>query len=262
MHSPIHPHSLFPDRILNLKTLRSRTRAQVPGYNDLLHALSSFGYVVGATHQCSEGCFDDCLSLKQDPPCFGHYYKKQLSVIDFAREQQQSGGDDETAVPFKMIDFSVGVGIAGHSMGGQATLFSSSGNNASDHDIRASVLHHAFSHTFPEPTVPTLVFTGEADTVTPPDTMGIPMHDAALTAGVPTGLVDKTLVNHHEPDILCEDRNGIRLLAQFTAAWFKVYLDLTPQAYGFDFADMLFGTGPDSMCHGGDGQMTECTLEP
>jgi hypothetical protein len=235
---------------------------EVPGYNDLLHTLSSFGYVVGATHQCSLGCFDDCLSLKKDPPCFGHYYKKQLSVIDYAREahaQSPGAGDNE---PFKLIDFSVGVGIAGHSMGGQATLFSSSYDNATDHDIRASVLHHAFSHTFPEPTVPTLVFTGEADNTTPPETMGIPMYQAALAGGVPTGIVDKTLANHHEPDITCMDRNGISLVGQFTAAWFKVYLDKTPQAYGFDFNDMLFGDSADSVCNGGDGQMTQCTLNP
>ena len=61
----------------------------IPVYYVLLEALSSFGYVIGATHQCSAGCFDDCLSLEHDPPCFGHYYMKQLEAIDLAKENEE-----------------------------------------------------------------------------------------------------------------------------------------------------------------------------
>ena len=68
---------------------------EVPAYNALLETLSSFGYIIGATHQCSLGCFDDCVSLKGDPPCFGRYYTKQLDVINFAKEG--------SLVPFKAI---------------------------------------------------------------------------------------------------------------------------------------------------------------
>ena len=42
----------------------------------------------------------------------------------------------------------------------------------------------------------------------------------------------------------------------------KVYLDGTPQALGLDFADMLHGTGPTSLCGGGDGDMAQCEVVP
>ena len=50
------------------------------------------------------------------------------------------------------------------------------------------------------------------------------------------------------------------LLAQFTAAWFKVYLDKTPKDQGTDFEAMLFGKTEHSLCGGGDGKMAACEL--
>jgi hypothetical protein len=231
----------------------------IPAYNDLLHSMASFGYIIGGTHQCSVGCFDDCNSLKHDPPCFGNYYKKQLGVIDWAKDCAAGIGD--CAEPFERVDWSAGVGIAGHSMGGQATLFSSSDGNPEKYDIRAAVMHHAFSHSFPAPTIPFLDFTGEEDTVAPADTMGIPLYESANGSGLHRGLVDKTMAGHHEPDITCMDRNGIKLLAQFSAAWFKLYLDKTPEDFGLDFQSMIYGSGSDGVCSGGDGEMTQCTIE-
>jgi hypothetical protein len=146
-------------------------------------------------------------------------------------------------------------------MGGQASLFSSSGGNASAYDIRAAVLHHAYTHSFPAPTVPVLVFTGEEDTVSPAKTMAFPIIDVAAEAGCVHGLVDKTRATHHEPDITSLDTNGIALLAQFSVAWMKIHLDLTPQAYGIDFAEMIYGSRDDAVCGGGDGDMTQCTIE-
>lgn len=221
--------------------------------------MASFGYVIGATHQCSVGCFDDCNSLQHDPPCFGNYYKKQLKVIDWAKEC--AAEQSECSDPFKHVSWSSGVGVAGHSMGGQATLFSSSGQNASDYDIRAAVLHHAFTHTFPVPTVPFLDMTGELDSTATVQGMAVPIYQAAEGSGIPRGFVDKTFADHHEPDITCLDRNGIQLLAQFSAAWFKLHLDETPRAYGIDFEDMIYGTGGTGMCSGGDGDMTSCKLD-
>ena len=154
-----------------------------------------------------------------------------------------------------------GVGVAGHSMGGQATLFSSSFDNATKYDIRAAVLHHAYTHSFPSPTVPFLDFTGEEDTIAPAASMGLPIYLAADGSDLQRGYVDKTFAGHHEPDITSLDRNGIQLLAQFSAAWFKLYLDRTPSMYGIDFHDMIYGDGPEGMCSGGDGSMTACTFD-
>jgi hypothetical protein len=231
----------------------------VPGYNELLTSMASFGYIIGATHQCDVGCFDDCNSLPHDPVCFGNYYKKQLSVIDWAKAC--SAYNPSCSTPFTHVDFSQGVGIAGHSMGGQATLFSSSYGNASDYDIRAAVMHHAYTHSFPTPTIPFLAFTGEEDTTAPPDTMGLPIYKSADGSGVVRGYVDKTYAGHHEPDITSLDRNGIELIAQFSAAWFKLYLDNTPVAFGVDFDAMIYGKGSEGMCSGGDGAVTACTFD-
>merc|ERR1712032_853313 len=49
-------------------------------------------------------------------------------------------------------------------------------------------------------------------------------------------------------------------LGVYTAAWFKNFLDETPQADGNDYHDMIFGTGSNSLCHGGDGGMTACEV--
>lgn len=45
----------------------------IPAYQDMLHSLASFGYVIAATHACNVGCFDDdgistCVNLKGIPP--------------------------------------------------------------------------------------------------------------------------------------------------------------------------------------------------
>ena len=73
----------------------------VSAYNELLSSLASFGYIIGATHQCDVGCFDDCLSLPHDPPCFGNYYKKQLAVFDWAKACELS--DDPCSAPFAQV---------------------------------------------------------------------------------------------------------------------------------------------------------------
>mmetsp|Transcript_18559 Transcript_18559/g.48386 ORF Transcript_18559/g.48386 Transcript_18559/m.48386 type:complete len:88 (+) Transcript_18559:3-266(+) len=70
------------------------------------------------------------------------------------------------------------------------------------------------------------------------------------------GFVEKTIAPHQEPTILAFNP----YLPQFTAAWFKVFLDGTPVWHGIDFEGMLFGPGRDSLCGGGDGEMTQCKV--
>ena len=108
----------------------------IPGYDQLLHVLATFGYVVAAPHACSFGCFDNdgvsvCESLPEDPRCFGRYYYEQLAVFEWAAARK-----DDPA--FVNVDWEVGFGIAGHSMGGQATVFSSA-YNASNYNIKSAV---------------------------------------------------------------------------------------------------------------------------
>ena len=54
------------------------------------------------------------MSLRHDPPCFGEYYKEQLHVFEWVNDHRN---DDQ----FKGVDWANGVGIAGHSMGGQVS---------------------------------------------------------------------------------------------------------------------------------------------
>jgi len=213
-------------------------------YTALLKAIAEFGYVIVAPDACDFGC-SDLATLPLDPPGFKHYYLQQLKAIEWARNQ--------TDGLFSTVDFSVGVGIAGHSMGGQATVYSSSEAGAG-HDIRAAVMHHAFTHSYPAPVVPFLAFTGTKDTTAPPK-MSQGFFGAERAHPV-KGLVNKVGATHHEPDIT--DYNP--KVAPFSAAWFKIFLDKTPQADGFDYHDMVFGSGANSLCGGGDGDMQQCEL--
>jgi len=121
--------------------------------------------VVAFPKACHLGCESDCKSLPFDPPCFGDYYKQQLRVIEWSRTPEV-----RAVLP---IDESLQVGVAGHSMGGQArqcppppathsgpflltrlpghtqaTAFTAA-FNASSHDIGGAVMHHPFTHVYP-----------------------------------------------------------------------------------------------------------------
>lgn len=213
-------------------------------YHNLFHDMASWGYVVAVALSCKFGCTHDCVNLKFDPPCFGHYYHEQLKVIDWSHT------DAASKLP---INHTYGVGVAGHSMGGQATLFSSA-YNWSSHDIRASAMHHAFTHTFPAiADIPFIAFTGTLDLTAPPSMAeGIFNTDGAFSA---RGLVNKKGADHHEPTTHYNPQ-----LALFTAAWFKIHLDKTPQSLGMDFDALIYGKDANSLCGGGDGGMKECTM--
>eukprot|EP00966_Prymnesium_polylepis_P086975 2012978-Prymnesium_polylepis.1 len=129
-------------------------------YTSLFDELASWGYVVVCALSCKLGCRDDCVSKKYDPPCFGHYYLEQLMTARWAQ-----ASSDAAVLP---INHSAGIALAGHSMGGQATLFSAA-FNASGYNVKAVALHHAFTHSYPAiDSVPFLAFTGELDDVAPP----------------------------------------------------------------------------------------------
>jgi len=222
-------------------------------YNSLFSSLSSFGYVVVAPRACPFGCWDSS-SLPKDPKGWADWYKQQLKVFDYAHEKLADS-----------IDFGTGIGIAGHSMGGQATLFSSSYSNASSHDIRAAVMHHAYTHEAPAPTVPFLAFTGGKDTTASP-AMTQDFY-AKARPGIAKGFVNRADADHMEP-ISGSTYNP--LLPQFTAAWFKFHLNRasfmeamaavngTQKQLKVDLDGMIFGSGPRSLCGGGDSKMLAC----
>ena len=67
----------------------------------------------------------------RNPPGIGDYYKQQLLSIEWSRGSAAAAA----GLP---INVSAGVGVAGHSMGGQATIFSAA-YNGSSHRIQAAV---------------------------------------------------------------------------------------------------------------------------
>ena len=104
-------------------------------YYPIVSTIASYGYVVVLPRACNLACFDDKATLPGDPLGFAHYYQQQLRAIVWASEQAESATDG----PFALVNSTVGVGIAGHSMGGQATLFSSAKTNTTAYNIRAAV---------------------------------------------------------------------------------------------------------------------------
>jgi dienelactone hydrolase len=234
----VYAHGLFGGSI-----------AEPVGYYDMFTQLAAWGYYVLGTRACTLGCSDDPVSLPGDPFGFGMYFKQLFKVITWARDSRDSG-----RAGFERLDSAAGVGMCGHSMGGQAALFASSYDNATNYGIEATVLHHAFTHIYPSPRVPLLAFTGGRDPVAPPD-MARQIFNAP-GAATPRGLVNKKSADHTEP---CFDEN--KWLAQYTASWFKLYLDGTPKAYGVDFHDLIYGNGSNALCGGGDGDdLSECSL--
>jgi dienelactone hydrolase len=216
-------------------------------YSALFEDLASWGYVVAAPLACKYGCLGDCKIELGDPPCFGHYYKQQLKTIEWTRT---------AAAASLPINTSAGVGVAGHSMGGQASLFSAA-YNASGYNIRAVSLLHAFTHKYPRLSVPFLVFTGTEDDVASPS-MAQSIFDRAQTGGgAPSarGFVNKVGANHHEPSTEYNPKLGL-----YTVAWFKLHLDGLTASQGQDWDALVYGNGSTSLCGGGDGAMKACEL--
>jgi len=212
-------------------------------YPQMLDELASWGYVVAIALACKTGCVEDCQTLILDPLCYGHYYKQQLKVIDWMKTQ---GGK----LP---VNMAYGVAVVGHSMGGQSAYFSAA-YNGTNYGIKAAVLHHAFTHTYPPiNNVPFLAFTGTTDT-TAPAAMAENIYNVKGDLST-RGIINKVDADHHEPTSHYNQK-----LALYTVAWIKLYLDQTSTSYGMDWKSMIFGTGNSSMCGGGDGAMKQCVV--
>ena len=239
------------------------------GYAELFSQMASWGFIVAAPFSCNTGCTDAskgapwtaCAGVLDVQPAnmgWGQYYGEIIKAIDFAR-------NDSAANPigvFGNVDWSVGVGIVGHSMGGQAAALASIETCTKQYDIRASVLHHPASGDIVtvgggtynigrNASVPMLVMTSSGDFIWP--------YSKAIATALPTGVFstgyrDETGWSHLEPVLAPPIENP--LLATYTAAWFKVFLNGDKGA----FYDAVFGKGPDAMCT--HANMTECWTYP
>ena len=233
-------------------------------YNNLFDDLASWGYVTISHYACQYGCNEDTKSLWWDPPFFGNYYRQQLLAIDWALDNLET----ELEAQGILLDTSNGVGVAAHSMGGQSALFASSYNNitATKVPITAAVLHHAFSHEFPAPQVPFIAFTGEEDFIAPPSMSKQIFNSTKDDMPLMTsrGYANKASAGHLENEdwenagLVSDWYNP--LIPQFTAAWFKLHLEMKNAKFGFNFEEMIYGGGETSICNGGDGVIEECVV--
>jgi hypothetical protein len=216
--------------------------------------LASYGYFVVAPRSCNTGCRDNGQTLPFDPPGFGRFYHEQYKSIECAR-QYAADGDSV----FSTLDVNAGVGLSGHSMGGQATLF---GAQKKDYDplaynVKAAVMHHAYTHSYPAPTIPYLGVTGSSDFIALPS-MTKNFHNAAANTGLAgRGYANKRGASHFLPSGSGSDT---RNLGRYTAAFFKLFVDNTTSDAGGDYEEMIYGRGPTSLCGGGYGTMSECDV--
>jgi dienelactone hydrolase len=227
------------------------------GYANHFQQIASYGFVVAAPDSCDVGCTDkkqgapytDCAGLPPlQPDLWAPWYGEQLKTIEWARNQTANATADPV---FATIDWDAGVGIAGHSMGGQATSMSASRACAEKWDIRAAALIHPeigslpWGNTGSNISVPVAAFTSSGDNLCPPSTVEQTMRAFNATAQARTlPNVYRNVVgwSHLEPVLGAVFENP--LLATYTAAFFKTILNNDRGA----FRDLVFGGGPDDLC--------------
>jgi hypothetical protein len=227
----------------------------IEGYAVIFGQMSSWGFVVAATMSCNSGCRDkvnspytDCAGLPAvEPAGWPSYYGEQLKTIDYAKQHPAAEG-------FSLVDWAAGVGIAGHSMGGQATSLSSHPACTAKWGIKAAVLHHSangdvkgLGNIGVNVSVPLGAFTSSGDGIWK-ETRDIYENSPVK----PKVYRDQTGFSHLEPVLAPPVENP--MLATFTAAWFKVYLGGDPHGR---FHSMIYNaSNPSSLCNYAD--MTEC----
>lgn len=208
------------------------------GYNVHFSSLASYGFVIIAPDSCMLGCAGGPLHGGWKTFRF-----EQIRALEFAKAQTSTTWG-------KIIDWSHGVAIAGHSMGGTSLVLNSAKDVATTYDIKATAVQHGFAigTDYTEISVPTMVFTGTNDSIVFP----------AITKQIYTG--DPTIpkayrnqegVGHLEMMI----PNPNPYIAFHTAAWFKVHLLQDKDV----FYKAVYGSGPDSFCN--NTVMKECEVK-
>jgi hypothetical protein len=235
------------------------------GYSALFEQIASYGFILIATLSCSTGCHDeskgapwtDCQSVLPVRPIgrgWGPYFGEGIKLIDWAKNQSVIGED----AVFELINWKAGVGVTGHSMGGQATTIISCAACTEKWNIKAVALHHpAYGTTIDGDlgvniSVPTIGFTSSGDEIWP-DTEGI----MSANPIKPAAYRNEVGWSHEEPNGRPE--NGMvwenPYLATFTAAWFQVFLNNDTGVY----YDLVFGNSTESLCKHAD--MVECHVD-
>ena len=128
--------------------------------------------------------------------------------------------------------------------GGQGAAVAASAACASAWGIKAAALHHPANATLPwgnvglNISVPVAGFTTSGDPSNP-ETEAL----MAVVTARPAAFRNEVGWSHLEPLLWPPCENP--LLATYTAAWFKVFLNNETSG---EYYDLVFGPGPDSLC--------------
>eukprot|EP00756_Hemistasia_phaeocysticola_P019682 Hpha_TRINITY_DN15677_c7_g1::TRINITY_DN15677_c7_g1_i1::g.100037::m.100037 len=221
-------------------------------YQRLFADIASYGFIVVAPSGCSYGCKDkvespytDCGGLPPVAPNgWSSYYGEQLKAIEYGTNQSAAGD-----AVFSMVDWTAGVGISGHSMGGQATSITATAECAKKWNIRAAALHHPADGKTPvgnigvNVSIPLAAFTSSGDSIWPET------HDIYYNSTVtPKVYRDQKGFSHLEPLLIVNQVGTYNpWLATMTAAWFKVYLNGEESGM---WHDMIYDkSSPTSLCN-------------
>lgn len=220
------------------------TAAPLPQYFEHLMQLAAHGFVVVAPDSCLVGCMN---SGGVGGGAWENFRFEQLRAIDFAKEGKNSSWASK-------IDWSAGVGIFAHSMGGTGNVLNSFAEPSKAYDIRAAVSHHGFTvgQDVSAVTLPTMFVTGTEDVVVPaPLVKGGYKKDPVL----PKAYRNQKGIGHFES---MEYKKGTvnPYLAYHTAAWFKIHLGKGKADVNSQYSDAIYKSGPDSFC--GNAEMKEC----
>ena len=256
----------------------------IHGYHELFHQMASHGLVIAAPKSCSTGCKNPggasqwtCAGLPLVEQCNGvqsavweSYYSETIKAIDWWRHHSQPGMD----APYGNVDWTLGVGIAGHSMGGQSTVVASCEACAYKYGIVAAALHHPATGKLSgggnigsNISIPTAVFTSSGDHIcsassTRDTYMALNSTIPSNSSTFPRLYRNLQGSSHLEPVLFPPIENP--LLATYTAAWFKVhqqrqrngtYYDLLYSGEGDNTGD---NQGEDQICK--QGKMVECEV--
>jgi hypothetical protein len=242
------------------------------GYAHHFEQLASHGFIVAAPDSCSVGCTDksggapwtDCAEGLAPEGLWAPWFGEQLKTIDFMRNNSLRNASAPDF--FRAIDWDAGVGIAGHSMGGQASTVSASAACAAQWGIRAAALIHPAAGNLPggrssgaNMSVPTAAFTSTGDHLCAPASVAATMrafNASAAGQALPSLYRNVQGWSHLEPVMGAVFENP--LLATFTAAWFKVFLNKARA--GDPYYDLIFSGSPDSICRAE--AMEECYVLP
>ena len=234
----------------------------IVAYRQLLEDMASFGLVVVAPGSCGplsgKPCDDkinapytDCAGLPNVRPYgWSSYYGEGLKAIEWARNHSS------TEPGPRLVDWEVGVGIAGHSMGGQAAAIAAGARCAKQWNIRAVAIHHAASGVVEgagnlgsNVSVPLAAFTTSGDGIWR-ETLDI-YTNASSSSPLPRVYRDQRGFSHMEPLKLPVVGSILKWynpwLAPMTAAWFRTLLGHDSTG---EFHQMIFNTtDPGSLCN-------------